>query len=176
MKVGLMRHFEVDIPWKKQMNSWEFREWMHEYDLAAVKPKNIEFFQNQWERCYCSTLPRAIQTAEYIFKGNITQTELIKEVPIQPVIETKMRMHFLFWIIFGRLAWQFSHKSQSEIASETQIRVKQFINEILLSESNVLVVSHGYMMNLIKNELKKQGFKGGKFIRAEHGRIYILQK
>lgn len=176
MKVGLIRHFEVDILWKKSMNSHEFREWMKEYDLAGVKQKDVFLLQNEWDRCYCSNLPRAIHTAEHIYKGKITKTESIKEVPIQPFIETKIRMHFLMWMVFGRIAWYISHKSQAERAIDTQRRVKQFINEISLVESNVLIVSHGYLMRLIKNRLIELGFSGENFIKAEHGRLYIFQK
>ena len=50
--------------------------------------------------------------------------------------------------------------------------------KILISsyETDVLVVSHGFIMRLIRKELFKVGFKGKNFIKAKNGQLYVYEK
>ncbi|AOT69575.1 histidine phosphatase family protein [Geosporobacter ferrireducens] len=93
MKVGLIRHFEVDLPLKKNLSSNEFAEWVKRYNSFKVKTREIEINSTEWDKCYSSDLPRAMETANYLFKGKIHKTELIREVPLGPIITTKFKIH-----------------------------------------------------------------------------------
>lgn len=99
---------------KKNLTSEEFEEWVKQYGLSRVKNREIEINKAEWDKCYCSDLPRALETAKHIYEGEIYKTKLIREVPLRPFIKTKFRFSHMFWSIFGRLAWLFSHKSQTE--------------------------------------------------------------
>ena len=102
---------------------------------------------------------------------------MIKEVPIWPVFQTAMKLPMPFWFAIGRSAWVFSHKSQPEALSATIHRVRCFIKQLLSSnDSDVLVVSHGFIMKVIRKELLANGFRGDKFFRAKHGKLYVYER
>ncbi|MFP4662722.1 MAG: histidine phosphatase family protein [Halanaerobiales bacterium] len=176
MKIGLMRHFKVLHSSKTFMNSAEFEEWIKHYDKADIKTADIPESQVEWEICYSSNLPRAVRTAEAVYKDNIIQREILREVPIAPVVSKSIVLPNKLWLTLGRLAYLFSHKSQPESIDETRERAKRIISEISsLGESNVLVVSHGFLMRFLQKELVKNGFKGEKFTRAENGQLYLFE-
>lgn len=178
MKVGLVRHFEISMPTKKAfMSSEEFADWVRQYELSGIKTANGITSLSGWPNCYCSSSERTVHTANLLYDGLITHTDLIKEVPIAPVFQTTMKLPMPFWFAVGRLAWKSSHKSQPETLSATSHRVKYFISQLLSSkDSDVLVVSHGFIMKLIRKELLANGFRGDKFIWAKHGKLYVYER
>ncbi|MBS4535717.1 histidine phosphatase family protein [Clostridium sp. D2Q-14] len=131
----------------------------------------------EWDICYSSSLSRAVKTAESIFEEEIIKKEILREVPIASMIRKNILLPHKIWLILGRLAYLFSHKSQPESIDETKVRVKNFISEIVsLEESNILIVSHGFVMKFLQKELIRNGFKGEKFNRAKNGQIYLFEK
>lgn len=175
MRIGLVRHFPVDCtsPWLMSAN--EFREWAKQYDCSPVKigKAAVDFYP--WTKCYSSDLPRAIETAQQIYSGTITRSELLREVPITPVFDSKLRLPHSFWLMAGRIAWRLSHQSQPETIQETQKRVKKFVDGIL-NEDNVLIVTHGFLMVQIQKELIQAGFSGEIVRVPACGRIYVFEK
>lgn len=175
MRIALVRHFEVDCHHELLMNSVEFKKWVEKYDCSPIKPINLAVEKENWDKCYCSDLPRAIETANHIYKGEIIKTELLREVPIAPAFETNVRLPYLFWLLVGRLAWLCSHKSQSEPLTKTKLRVQHFVASIL-QEGNVLIVSHGFLMFYIQNELINRGFSGKRIMHLKHGEVYVYER
>ena len=173
MKIGLVRHFEVDCHNRFLMTSAEFKKWVGQYDCSPVKPVNLALEDN-WDKCYCSDLPRAIETAQHIYKGDIIQTHLLREIPIAPVVETNVKLPYLFWLMAGRLAWYCSHQSQTESLSQSKDRVQRFLSEVL-EEGNFLIVTHGFLMMQIQQELLNRGFSGKRIWRAKFGQIYLFK-
>jgi hypothetical protein len=174
MRIGLIRHFEVDCSHKWVMSTKEFREWVDLYDCSPTKAMDLIVEQGTWDKCYCSDLSRAIETAQHIYRGNITKSELIREVPIAPVFKSKVKLPYIFWLMSGRLAWLCSHQSQPETINQTKDRVKRFILSIL-EEDNLLIVTHGFLMMQIQKELIDRGFSGNSFKRAKHGKVYVFE-
>ena len=177
MKIGLIRHFKVKHPHKRFMTSVEFAEWVEGYDIAEVEENAVNLENIKWEKCYVSDLPRAIKTAETIFKDELIKTELLREVPISPVINTRLKIPFVLWFLLGRLAWLFSHKSQSENVKQTNKRVLSLMKILTnLKEKNVLIASHGFLIFVLQKELFKNGFMGRKIRKVRNGILYIYQK
>lgn len=178
MKVGLVRHFEVVKPQiNGGMTSAEFKAWQDGYDTADVKIKPANIKSEDWQICYCSTLPRAFKTAKTIYTGEIIQTNLLREIEIAPAFNTKFKLPFMFWTVVGRCAWYFSHKSQSEKYMETKKRAHEIVSDILNKhKDNVLLVSHGAIMYYIRKELLINGFTGPSFTKAKNGFLYTFQK
>lgn len=51
--------------------------------------------------------------------------------------------------------------------------MKQFVTDVLATnDPEVLVVSHGFIMKLICQELLKAKFRGDKIRKARHGQLY----
>lgn len=177
MKVGLVRHFEISVSTKgSYLNSKEFTAWVNDYESSKPKIRQYTKSFSGWHKCISSSSIRTVQTAKLLYGVHFEKTDLIREVPIAPVFKTSLRLPLIFWLVAGRLAWLVSHKSQPESMQDTVQRVKLFISNLLSSgDAEVLVVSHGFIMSLIRKELLSNGFRGEKFIKAKHGRLYVYE-
>ena len=176
MRIGLVRHFEVDCSHKWFLLDEEFQEWVRQYDCSPIRILDMAAEKNNWEKCYSSNLSRALETAQYIYRGIITQSALIREVPIMPVFKSSIKLPHVFWMIAGRIAWLLSHPSQPETIKQTKDKIEQFVSDIIAeSEVSVLIVTHGFLMMQIQKELSKMGFTGDSFKRAKCGNVYVFE-
>lgn len=178
MKIGLVRHFKVNVkPGEGGLSSAEFEMAMNNYDNADVIPNNLNIRENDWDICYASTLPRAIKTAKTIYGGEIITTDLIREVPILPFTKRNFVLPAFFWHMAARIAWLKNKPSQPEGKHETENRINKFL-EIIDSSGyeKILVVSHGFFMGSLFKILLKKGFKGEMDFRPRNGKLYILEK
>jgi len=177
MRIGLIRHFEVIHSSQRILNSEEFKGWVRLYDIADVWEIPVDLGDNNWDLCFSSDLPRAIQTAQSICSCKIVTTDCLREVPISPIHNTHLKLPVPLWLGLGRMAWLFSQYSQPEIRIQTVKRINGFLTYILsLKESNILLVTHGFLMALIRKELLSNGFRGERFVKARNGTLYIFQK
>ncbi len=176
MKLGLVRHFKVITNEKTLLSSLEFAEAMRKYDILPIKENGLRINSNDWEICYCSVLPRAIQTAETIYRGRIVPTGLLNEVPISPFTKRNIKLPSFVWHIGARIAWYKSHKSQIEDINDTKARIEKFYEKIKSSGfQNILIVSHGYFLRMFYEEMKKFGFKGDVDVNILNGKLYIVE-
>lgn len=176
MKIGIVRHYKVDCKPKKLMNCYDFEEYVTSYDNATVIYNNPNINSDDWDRCYCSDLTRAIDTAESIFNKNLQMTELLREVVMHPIWRSKYKIPSVIWSISSRLAWKINHKSQLETMSDTKKRAKIFLQQIDITKSeSILIVSHGFFLLTLVKELKMLGFKGDIPKRIRNGYLYILE-
>lgn len=177
MKIGLVRHLEVIQSSRKLVTSAKFKEWVREYDIADVQQSPVDLGENNWDLCFSSDLPRALLTAQRIANCKILTTDCLREVPISPILNTNLRLPVSLWLGLGRMGWLLSHHSQPESRIQTTKRINDFLSQILsLKESNVLLVTHGFLMRLIRKELLNNGFRGERFVKARNGMIYLFRK
>ena len=180
MKIGLIRHFKVNYHKKSFMTSKEFKEWEDSYNKSDVIKKDVELMGIKWDKCYSSTLIRALTTARHIYKEKITENDLIRETIIDPIFKSRIRLPYWFWAVSGRLAWYFNHKSQQESRNITRNKAKHFVDLLLeetLSEGseNILIVTHGFFMFSLQKELYKRGFKGKLIYSPKNGILYLYR-
>lgn len=185
MRIGLVRHFQVDKPYLEGfIRSGDFSKWMEEYDHHNVFPREVELRDIDWNKCYASDLSRAITTAEEIYNGEITQTPLIREISMQFTDEfdenTEITQEFHNWSIYSMLSWA---KDNGEIVKEpismSRERVDRFLNELFENsneDDNILLVCHGMIMTVLDDELRKRGFDGDRVVAAKNGDIFVLEK
>ena len=176
MKFGLVRHFKVDQTIEKSLLSpAEFNNVMNEYDSCPIIPNGLKLNSTDWDICYCSTLPRAITTAEMIYNKEIIKTDLIVEVPISPFTKMNIKLPTSLWHVGARIAWYKSHKSQMEDVHATRQRIEEFYDLITSTgHENILIVSHGYFLHMFYEEMKKKGFKGEIEINIKNAKLYEL--
>lgn len=175
MKIGIVRHFKVNCPAPRFMNSDDFITYQKNYDIESVIENEVNLDQKMWSVCYCSTLPRALTTAERIYSGTIIRTDLLREVPMSPPRKAKHRIPGFWWSVNSRFAWFWNHKSQKEGRTGTEKRVKEFLRMIDFEKGdNVLIVSHGFVSFTLVRMLKKMGFRGKVPIRIRNGQLYVL--
>ncbi len=175
MKIGIVRHFKVDCKKDKYMNTHEFSTYIDTYDRADIIIDQVKIDQEQWKKCYCSDLLRAVKTAEALYKGEIKQSQLIREVPMAPIVDVDFRLHSSWWSISSRLAWLVNHTVQQEGRRATKQRAEAFIED-LKDEEDILIVSHGFFLITLVKLLRKQGFKGYVPLRMKNGEVYVLEK
>ncbi|WP_346355366.1 histidine phosphatase family protein [Azotosporobacter soli] len=175
MKLGLVRHFKVECAHDVWLSATEFRRWAAAYDLAPIRANERQVDPAEWDRCYCSDLPRAVETARILYDGPTTPLALLREVRIAPVCESALPLPFLFWMTAGRIAWWANFASQPESRAQTRRRVTRFLSE-LPSSGNLLIVSHGFLMAEMQRQLLADGFSGDSFTRAENGKLYRFER
>lgn len=177
MRIALVRHFKVNYNKPAAfMTSEEFSAWVNHYDEAEIMDMEISN-DNEWDHCYSSDLPRAIRTAKKLCNCPLTETPLLREVPLAPFVKTKMKLPYLLWNVAGRLASYGSHSSQVESSQQTEKRAGR-CREILESSQhqNILVVSHGFFLMALEKDLKNNGYIGKKTRRFKNGDAVIFEK
>ncbi len=176
MIIGLIRHFKVDFkPTKSIYSADGFAMAMDLYENSPVIRGSIKFNKSDWDVCYCSTINRAIVTANNIYNGKVIYSDLIVEVPVTPFTKRKIKLPSFIWHLGGRIAWHKNHHSQPEKRSETLIRIKNFLDEISANNyKSVLVVTHGFFMRVLVEQLIKNGYRGKIDVRPVNGKLYIF--
>lgn len=160
MKVVIIRHAEVDLTWSKRSTSEEFDAECRMYDEAPIKKNEYEIPQMEFQKIYISALPRTRATAESLFPDRkFTSTKLINEVPLGSSFDSKKKRPLWFWNVSGRLQWFINSPRQQEGKNETRKRARRFIKAIVNADEDCAVVSHGFFMHTLIQELKKSGFK-----------------
>lgn len=177
MKIGLVRHFKVNLTEKKSLNSNDYSSWGLDYDEADVTPNNVITDHTQWDICYASDLKRAIITAQHIYGEDIHTTPLLREVRNDPFIQTNHMLPHGLWRVVGRIAWYQNHKSQTETRRQTLERIHAFLKQLEgKPHKNVLIVSHGFFMHVLIKELMRKGFSGPKVGLPQNGVLYVYEK
>lgn len=178
MRIGLVRHFKVNLPRKRFMTSKEFNEHTYNYDKADVIPNEL-VIDKDWDKCYCSTLPRAVTTAQTIYHGEIIQSDKLIEVPVGAPWKVNFKIPYKLWAVLARIAWIRHHVSQPENRNNTLKRLNEILNTIINENddnSNILIVSHAGALYEIRKMLLQKGFRGDRFITASNGKLYVYKK
>jgi len=176
MNIGLVRHFKVDSPkYTKKLSTKEFGDTQVLYHSSDIIKHPVDLGNIKWQICYSSTLKRAKDTASYIFNGEIITTDLIVEVEASPAFNTKLKLSFFIWHVLARFAWLFGHKSQQENFKETKSRCRIFLNQIINSgKQNILIVSHGFFMREFAKILIRSGFYGKIDYAPKNAHLYLF--
>lgn len=177
MKIGLIRHFEVNQSFLKGMVSQsEVLNWFHLYNNATINTLPIKLEDN-WDVCYSSQLLRARQTAEHLFSKDIVFSEFLNEPFPNPIFKKDYRMPFKLWALMIRLAIICNHSSQTHKKEVLEVRIKKFLAEITSKEDqNILVISHAFIMEILSRQLLKAGFRGKKLNMPHYGILYLYSK
>jgi len=175
MRIGLIRHFKVDLEITKFMTSKEYNEYMAHYDKAGVIVNEL-VIDKDWDKCYCSNMSRAITTAKTVYHGEIIISDKLMEIPTAAFINTKFPLPYLLWGVLNRFAWLGNLVSQPEKKLATLKRVNEILDTILKEEScNILIVSHAGALHEIRKILIKKGFRGERFLGARNGKLYVYK-
>jgi broad specificity phosphatase PhoE len=178
MRLGLARHFQIPHDRFQFMDGDGFMDWARWYDTTEVKSREVPLAGDEWDKCYCSDLPRAQFTARYLFRGEIEATPLLREVPFSGFLPRRAKLPLFLWQSTCRVGWWLNHDSQSENRRQTLARIAEFTR--LLQEKHkpgqrILIVSHGWYMQYLKQALHRAGFQGTVPFRPRGGIIYPFE-
>lgn len=175
MKIGLVRHFKVNLKREPFMTSDEYNKYMAQYDEAGIIENEV-VIDKEWDKCYCSSLSRAITTAKTIYHGEIIITNKLIEIPFAARVNTKIKLPYHLWAILNRIAWTRNHISQPEARKATLKRINDILDTILKEkDKNILIVSHAGTLYEVERILLRKGFKGNKFLKAKNGKLYEFE-
>jgi broad specificity phosphatase PhoE len=176
MKVGLIRHFKVDHPFpqKKLLSKSEVIKWFEEYDAAEnIKYKDVDLCGIDWKQCYSSTMVRSVNTAKHFYKGEIVKIAALHEFAILHRLSDRIRLPFLLWGLIIRIKSFAINKDTDEFKN----KIIAFVETLLANnERDILIVSHWFVMRVIRKELLKRGFVGDHFKSNEYGTLYVYER
>ena len=160
MRVAIIRHGKVDFQWKKWSTSKQFDEDCIMYDEAPIFPLSSDGTWVGYKNIYISSLRRSRETANLLFgEKDFIATKLIDEVPLCAGITSSKKLPLIFWNVLGRLQWFFNIHSQKECRRDTTYRAEQFIEMIIKGETDCIIVTHGFFMHILLNQMKKKSFQ-----------------
>ena len=175
MKIGLVRHFKVNHPFpdKFLMSRQDVIKWFEDYDQSQnFLLKDVDLGDVAWTKCYASTMLRAIHTAKHIYPGNIEQVDQLKEFDILHTLPGKVRLPFLVWGTIVRIKSMSRRKETERFAND----IETFVDSLLeMEHQNILIVSHWFVMRIIRNQLIRRGFQGPGFKSNDYGKLYLFE-
>ena len=146
--VVVIRHAEVDFCWSKRCTSAKFDSDCREYDLSPIKNVTYSIPQTLYQKVYVSELSRNKDTAKILFPNE---------------------EYFESWLINCR--------RQAEGRRQTRERAKEFVELIKSDDMDLAVVTHGFYMHTLLQEMKKAGFKmTGYSVKFKNGEYVIAEK
>ena len=154
----------------------ELHQWRHDYELAGVRHIAPDLGGVKWTRCLASTVRRAAITANAVFPGEVTLTDLLREAEFAEFRTGSLRLPIIAWYVIFRLSWMTGHRSQRELRDVFMQRVQTVAEQLAVSDDDTLVVSHGGVMAFLSAELRRRGFVGPKFGLAAHARVYVFSR
>lgn len=175
MKITFIRHSKVLFSWKKFYNASSFELACKEYDSSAVQIGKKMKIESQ--PIYVSRLIRTEATAKNLFHQEIelTKTDLLNEIPLEPFINTKLAIPTIIWMAVGRLQWYFNNSRQSETRKYSEDRINKFLNHILAKKQDCIIIGHGFYFIQLVNQMKKRALRGDmkKRLGNEELRIFV---
>lgn len=176
MKIGLLRHFKVINQASKVCNSEEYNQACLQYDSSEIVEEIPDLPIGDYAICFSSNKKRAVNTARIVFHKEIIITSELIEVPVRALFKTRLRIPFVLWNIINRIGWLLNCKKLPETRRQTRERASHFLSKLCQSNhQNVLIVTHGFFMLTLREELLKMGFKGERIVRARNGQLYEFE-
>ena len=178
MRVVIIRHAEVDFCWSRRCTSDMFDSECRKYDLSPIKNVTYSIPKTVYQKIYVSELSRSKDTAKILFPDEeFFESRLINEVPLKSSFDTKMNVPLWFWNLVGRLQWFINCRRQPQVRRQTRKRAKEFAELIRNDDVDIAVVTHGFYMHTLLQEMKKAGFRMPKSsVKFKNGEYVIAEK
>ena len=177
MKIGLVRHFKVNHPFPGR--SWlpksDVIKWFEEYDNTEdIQYKDVDLHGADWKRCYSSKMIRAVNTASHIYRGEIVKVTELRELNILHRLSNKVKLPFLVWGLIVRIKSFSSNNDTNEFKNN----IMAFVDKLIASNDggDILIVSHWFVMRVIRKVLLDRGFAGNNFKSNEYGTLYVYER
>ncbi len=162
MRVLMIRHGRVDMPWAKKYNAKEYDlAWQH-YDDCDILPVTGHMEIPREAKVYVSSFKRTHQTAEQYLgvKEYTVLSDLLDEVPLRSFADVKLRMRRRWLDVLGRIQWYLPLKRQPERRKVTRQRADRLIDYLeAQGDGNYVLVMHGFYMRTLGAMFRKRGYR-----------------
>ncbi|MBB4659199.1 histidine phosphatase family protein [Parvularcula dongshanensis] len=164
------RHGKPNLDRNVKITAREYGEWWSRYDEAGLEPgqhppQSLVDLAAECEVVLCSTLPRAIETADAIVNGAriVPRNALFIEAPLPPPPLPFIKLSPTAWGRVSRAFWFMGYAPRGvESHRQAHKRVRR-IADYLINEAqdgdDVLLCAHGYLNWMFDNHITKRGWQ-----------------
>ena len=161
MRILMIRHAKVDMPWKKKYNAQEYDQAWRQYDECDILPaeKRMEVYPGA--KVFVSSLKRTHQTAQqYLGVRDYTVPEhLLDEVPLRSFADVRRRFPRHMMDAVAQLQWLLSSKRQPERRGMTRERAERMIDCLEeQGDGDYVLVTHGFFVRMLVAALRRWGY------------------
>ena len=148
----------------------EYGQWWARYDESGLAPgeeppQSLVDLASECDVVLCSTLPRAIETADKIVDDAriVPQNALFVEAPLPPPPVPLVRLSPTMWGRISRAFWFLGYSpKETESHRGARARVRQ-IADLLVDEASdgddVLLCAHGYLNWMFDRHIRRRGWQ-----------------
>ncbi|GGY39743.1 histidine phosphatase family protein [Parvularcula lutaonensis] len=167
------RHGRPNVDRSVKITAREYGRWWANYDLTGLAPDQeppqslIDIASNA-EVVLCSTMPRAIETADAVVDSAriVPRDSLFVEAPLPPppFFPDWIKLTPTTWGVISRTFWFLGYAPKGcESHRKARKRVKavadRLVAEVESSGGDVLLCAHGYLNWMIHRVLIKRGWE-----------------
>jgi broad specificity phosphatase PhoE len=156
MEILLYRHAEPVVSNEEVINGRRFPLWVQRYNESGIIADDINIEKEKV--VYTSDLRRSIETGKR-FGEKIIQNSLFREAEFPLINFPAIRLKAKYWMFFSRSLWLLGAKIKCESFKEARERARQIVDQfesLLVENQRIVVVSHGFIIRLIKRELLRR--------------------
>lgn len=169
MKIALIRHGQPDIELKEKIRHTQFKNWLNEYDRAAVGGKNVppDFLRKgveNYELFICSDLERSISSFRLLDINKLPIVDpLFRECEIPYFSRGGFHCRADILVITYRIMWLLGGSANCESKSLATDRAERCADKLVqLADvfGSVAFVGHGFLNRFIASSLSERGWIG----------------
>lgn len=165
MRNHLIRHGAPDCPPQPSLSSKEYRGWMDAYRAAGIidnPPDSLRTWLKATgvQSVFSSVLPRSVQSARALVGSEYVRSSALFNEAAITIPPLSFRMKSSFWTTLGRIIWLCGGAAEEHVA-ECQVRARAIADVLMeaASESETVLMGHGWMNRMTGKELRKRGFE-----------------
>lgn len=169
LQIYLIRHAKPNVKKNWFYSADEAMQYVLDYNSVPIipfDPSLVVVNLNSNHIIYCSSLPRAQETALKIFgdKFPVVSDSIFREFEIRMISASSfLKMPLGIWQAFSRGSWMlgFNHRG-IESRKEARLRARQASENLIkvaYDEETAVLVAHGMLNGAIAKELEKKGWK-----------------
>jgi broad specificity phosphatase PhoE len=96
----------------------------------------------------------------------------LRELDILHRLPERIELPFFIWGMIVGIKSFSSNKNTDKFRDNISALIDKIFST---NETNILIISHWFVMRVIRQELIKRGFKGDKFNSNENATLYVYQ-
>lgn len=172
MKIILVRHGEPDMAEYTSGKDGTYGEWLKKYNASGIRqemrpPEELLELIDEVDVLISSDLKRALDSAR-LLAGNkvIMQNPIFREFELPESKRKLPKFSPGIWSFIFRVLWFSGYSNKSENFTDAKKRIKlsaDKLTDLAIKHSDVVLVGHGLMNRFIGAELKKQGWRKGRY-------------
>ncbi|MEM9810657.1 MAG: histidine phosphatase family protein [Pseudomonadota bacterium] len=166
------RHGRPDVDRSVRITARAYADWWAHYDLSGLAPgeeppQGLVDIASDAEFVLCSTLPRAIETADKVVNGAriVPRDPMFVEAPLPPppFFPDFIKLNPTTWGVISRIFWFCGYAPkgvENHWGAHSRVkRAARRLVELSAEDSDVLLCAHGYFNWMVHRHLLRRGWE-----------------